>query len=111
MTLAATGPAAKPALPSWLKPIRPQHVLTALFLNFVVLGFLVVGEQGTNLGGRFLVNVAHLGPVVVARTGSVFHDFLHLIALILQDSFDLRFLSEDAPKESALATLDYTGWL
>ncbi len=32
MTWAATGPAAKPALPSWLKPIRPQHVLLVLFL-------------------------------------------------------------------------------
>jgi branched-chain amino acid transport system permease protein len=32
MTWAAAGPAAKPALPSWLKPVRPQHVLLALFL-------------------------------------------------------------------------------
>ena len=32
MTMAAAGPAAKPVLPSWLKPVRPQHVLLALFL-------------------------------------------------------------------------------
>ena len=32
MSMAAAGPAAKPALPSWLKPVRPQHVLLALFL-------------------------------------------------------------------------------
>jgi branched-chain amino acid transport system permease protein len=32
MSVIATGPMAKPALPSWLRPIRPQHVLLVLFL-------------------------------------------------------------------------------
>jgi branched-chain amino acid transport system permease protein len=32
MSMAAARPDAKPALPSWMRPIRPQHVLVTLFL-------------------------------------------------------------------------------
>jgi hypothetical protein len=69
-----------------------SHVAVALLLHLVEFGFLVVGEDGANLGIGFLVNVAHLGTRFFTRGGGIVHGLRHLIALILEDGFDLGLL-------------------